>query len=97
MMLTKLISCLPVQLEKVPLVKKTEIKPDKITIYLEEVRGRPQGTAHSSSSNRSTLHGDFCRLEMQISRLLKQAKLFTEEEEGGRTWKEKKTPPMQRE
>lgn len=47
MMLTKLISHLPIQLEKVLLVKKTEIKPDKITIYLEEVRGRPQGTAHS--------------------------------------------------
>lgn len=91
-MLTLLMSCLPIQLEKIPLVKKTEIKPDKITIYLEEVRGRPQGTAHSCSSNRSTLHGDFCRLEIQISRLVKQAKLFTEEEEGGRTWKGRKKP-----
>lgn len=62
LILTKLISCLPIQLEKVPLLKKTGIKPDKITIYLEEVRGGPQGTAHSSS-NWSTLHGDFCRLQ----------------------------------
>lgn len=38
-MLTKLISCLPIQLEKITLVKKTEMmEPDKVTIYLEEVR-----------------------------------------------------------
>lgn len=51
-MLTKLTSCLPIQLEKIPLVKKTEMmEPDKVTIYLEEVRGKQQGTAHSSTSN----------------------------------------------
>uniref|UniRef100_A0A669QK07 Alpha-macroglobulin receptor-binding domain-containing protein n=1 Tax=Phasianus colchicus TaxID=9054 RepID=A0A669QK07_PHACC len=38
------------ELENVLLVKKAEIKPDKVTIYLEEVRGRPHRSAQSSST-----------------------------------------------
>lgn len=87
-MLTKLISCLPIQLEKIPLVKKTEMmEPDKVTIYLEEVRWKRQGTAHSSTSNCSTLHWDPRRSEIQSSRLVKQAKILAKE--GGRTWKDR--------
>lgn len=44
------------QLEKIPLAKKTEVKPDKVTIYLEEVRERPQGAAYLGNSNCSTLY-----------------------------------------
>jgi len=88
-MLTKLISCLSIQLEKISLVKKTEINPDKVIIYLEEVRRQPQGAAHSSSSNCSTSCYESQRSKIQISRLIKQAKILAKEEEGGRTWKDR--------